>query len=308
MGNDKLKERDVSHQQLIGKLTIELEWLKKAGTLSLAEKAGFIEPCLSEISIRRQCALLDLSRSYYYFRPAQESAENLAIMRLIDEEYMRHPFLGHRKFKPYLREHGFIVNEKKILRLMRLMGIQAIYPKPHLSKPAPGHQIYPYLLRNVPIERPNQVWSTDITYIPMKGGFVYLTAVIDWYSRYVLSFELSNTLDTAFCLRALDAALAISTPLIFNTDQGVQFTSTSFTSALLRHNIQISMDGKGRAIDNVFIERLWRSTKYELVYLKEIDTVPMLYKELKAYFRYYNEERPHQALDYLKPKDLYCKA
>lgn len=278
---------------------------KKANSLSLPEKAGLIEPCCPDLSIRKQCDLLGLHRSYYYFRPATESSENLAIMRLIDEEYTRHPFLGYRKFKPYLKEQGFIVNGKKILRLMRLMGISAIYPKPNLSKPCPGHKIYPYLLRNLSIERPNQVWSTDITYIRMQGGFVYLTAVMDWYSRYVLSFELSNSLDTAFCIRALQAALEISTPLIFNTDQGVQFTSTNFTSVLLERGIKISMDGRGRAIDNVFIERLWRSVKYEMIYLKDFDSIPVLYDELKAYFQYYNEERHHQALDYQKPKELY---
>lgn len=278
---------------------------KKTRSLDLPGKGGLIEPSHPELSIRRQCDLVDLHRSYYYFRPATESQENLAIMRLIDEEYMRHPFLGHRKFKPYLKERGFIVNEKRLLRLMRVMGISAIYPKPNLSKPGKGHKIYPYLLRNLSIEKPNQVWSTDITYIPMRGGFVYLTAVIDWYSRYVLAFELSNTLDTGFCIRALQAALEINTPLIFNTDQGVQFTSLNFTSVLQEHGVQISMDGKGRAIDNVFIERLWRSVKYEMVYLKDLDSVPYLYDELKAYFYYYNEERHHQALDYQKPKEIY---
>jgi putative transposase len=278
---------------------------KKAGSLSLSTRGGLIEPSHPELSIRQQCHYLNLNRSYYYFCPATESQENLAIMRLIDEEYMRHPFLGHRKFKPYLRERGFIVNEKRLLRLMRLMGISALYPKPNLSKGTKGHKIYPYLLRNLAIKKPNQVWSTDITYIPMKEGFVYLTAVIDWYSRYVLAFELSNTLDTRFCIRALQSALEINRPQIFNTDQGSQFTSLSFTSVLQEHGIQISMDGKGRAIDNVFIERLWRSVKYELVYLKDIDSVPLLYNELKAYFCYYNEERHHQALNYQRPRDLY---
>lgn len=278
---------------------------KKAGSLKLPTKRGLIEPSHSELSIVRQCDLINLHRSHYYFRPAGESPENLKIMRLIDEEYMRHPFYGYRKFPPYLKEKGFIVNGKKVLRLMNVMGISAIYPKPNLSKQDKGHKIYPYLLRGLPIVEPNQVWSTDITYIPMRGGFVYLTAIIDWFSRYVLAYELSNTLDTTFCTRALHSALEVSTPTIFNTDQGAQFTSLDFTSVLKERGIKISMDGKGRAIDNVFIERLWRSVKYELIYLKEFDTVPQLYDELRSYFQFYNEERFHQALDYRRPGELY---
>lgn len=226
-------------------------------------------------------------------------------MRLIDEEYTRHPFYGSRKLVPYLGERGFIVNRKRILRLMKLMGIQAIYPKKNLSKPNQEHRIYPYLLRGMPIVAPNQVWSADITYIPMRGGFVYLTAVMDWYSRYILSFELSNTLDAAFCIKALRMALEAGQPTIFNTDQGAQFTSTEFTSVLNERCIKISMDGRGRAIDNVFIERLWRSVKYELIYLKDISAIPQLYKELSDYFRFYNTERFHQALKNLRPADLY---
>ena len=271
-------------------------------------KRGFVEPSRSDISITRQCTLIGLSRSSFYFTPATESLENLEIMRLVDEEYMRHPFLGYRKFKPYLAKQGLAVNHKRILRLMRLMGISAIYPKPNLSKPSPGHKIYPYLLKSLPIERPNQVWSTDITYIPMRGGFVYLTAVMDWFSRYVLAFELSNSLDVAFCIRALESALTIAQPTIFNTDQGAQFTSHEFTSILKGRDIAISMDGKGRAIDNVFIERLWRSLKYEVIYLKEFNTVPQLYDELSAYFRFYNNERFHQALGYRRPSEVYSAA
>ena len=234
-----------------------------------------------------------------------ESPENLEIMRLIDEEFLRYPFYGSRKLIPYLKEKGFIVNKKRVLRLMRLMGISPIYPKPNLSKPGKGHKIYPYLLRDLPIVRPDQVWSTDITYIPMRGGFVYLTAVIDWFSRYVLAFELSNTLDTSFCIRALQSALEVSQPTIFNTDQGSQFTSLDFTSVLKERDIAISMDGKGRAIDNVFIERLWRSLKYEMIYLNEFNSVSQLYDELSSYFRFYNTERYHQALDYRRPAEVY---
>ncbi len=226
-------------------------------------------------------------------------------MRLIDEEFLRHPFYGSRKIIPHLKEKGFIVNKKRVLRLMRLMGISPIYPKPNLSKAGKGHKIYPYLLRDLQIERPDQVWSTDITYIPMRGGFVYLTAVIDWFSRYVLAFELSNTLDTTFCIRALQSALMISQPEIFNTDQGSQFTSLDFTAVLKERDIAISMDGKGRAIDNVFIERLWRSLKYEMIYLKDFISVSQLYDELTSYFHFYNTERFHQALDYCRPAEVY---
>ena len=278
---------------------------KKAGSLDLQARRGLIEPSHPALSIVRQCKLINLHRSSYYFQAATESPENLEIMRLIDEKYTKHPFYGSRKLIPYLEENGFNVNKKRVLRLMQLMGISPIYPKPNLSKPEQGHKIYPYLLRDLPIEGPDQVWSTDITYIRMKGGFVYLTAVIDWFSRFVLAFELSNTLDTAFCVRALLSALGISQPEIFNTDQGSQFTSLDFTMILKERGIKISMDGKGRAIDNVFIERLWRSVKYELIYLKEIDSVSQLYNELNSYFKFYNIERHHQALGNRRPADLY---
>jgi len=278
---------------------------KKINPLNLSDKRGLIEPSYPTLSIKQQCNLINLQRSSYYFRPAQESSENLEIMKLIDEEYTHHPFYGSRKFVAYLKEKGFIVNKKRILRLMRLMGLSPIYPKPNLSKAAKGHKIYPYLLRNVPIVKPNQVWSTDITYIPMRGGFVYLTAVIDWYSRYVISYELSNSLESTFCVRTLQAALETGTPTIFNTDQGAQFTSTEFISVLKEQHIKISMDGKGRAIDNVFIERLWRSVKYELIYLQENNSIPQLYDDLRTYFQFYNEKRFHQALGNRRPKEVY---
>lgn len=268
-------------------------------------KRRFIDPYHSDLSINQQCALIGFSRSSYYFCPAGESIENLEIMRLIDEEYTRHPFYGSRKFVPHLKEKGIVANRKRILRLMKIMGISPIYPKPKLSVPHNGHKVYPYLLRDMLIEEPNQVWSTDITYIPMREGFVYLTAVIDWYSRYVLSFELSNSLDSSFCVRALETALEIASPKIFNTDQGAQFTSDDFTSILKERSIKISMDGKGRAIDNVFVERLWRSLKYELIYLKEFTSVSQLYNELRSYFHFYNSERFHQALDNRRPEELY---
>lgn len=278
---------------------------KKAGSLDLETRRELIELSHPKISIVRQCDLISLPRSSFYFCPATESPENLEIMRLIDEEFLRYPFYGSRKIIPYLKEKGFVVNKKRVLRLMRLMGISPIYPKPNLSKAEKGHKIYPYLLRDLPIVRPNQVWSTDITYIPMREGFVYLTAVIDWFSRYVLAFELSNTLDTTFCIRALQSALTINQPAIFNTDQGSQFTSLDFTLVLKERNIAISMDGKGRAIDNVFIERLWRSLKYEMIYLKDFTSVSQLYNELTSYFHFYNTERFHQALDYRRPAEVY---
>ena len=278
---------------------------KKAKSLDLPTKRGLIEPSNPKLSIAHQCHLVNLHRSAYYFHPAPESIENLEIMRLIDEEYTRHPFYGSRKYVPYLQEKGFRVNKKRVLRLMRLMGISPIYPKPNLSKPSKEHKIYPYLLRNMPIVRPNQVWSTDITYIPMKDGFVYLTAIMDWFSRYVLTFELSNTLDSLFCIRALRSALKVAKPTIFNTDQGTQFTSLDFISVLKEHDIKISMDGKGRAIDNVFIERLWRTLKYELIYPSDFDSVPCLYNGIREYIQFYNKERFHQALDNQRPEELY---
>lgn len=215
----------------------------------------------AQLSIARQCELLNLSRSGYYYQPVGESEENLKLMRLMDEQYMLTPFYGYRRMWAHLQQIGYQINLKRVHRLYRLMGIEAIYCKPDLSKPCAAHKIYPYLLRNVAIERPDQVWSTDITYVPMKKGFLYLAAVIDWYSRYVLSWELSNSLESSFCLTALDKALQKGTPEVFNTDQGSQFTSHSFTGRLLDAKVNISMDGKGRALDNIFIERLWRDVK-----------------------------------------------
>jgi putative transposase len=229
-------------------------------------------------------------------------------MRLIDERYMHYPEYGSPRMTDWLQEQGYGVNHKRVCRLMRKMGLQAITPGPHTSKPAPGHTIYPYLLRNVDIERVNQVWSTDITYIPMHRGFMYLTAVMDWHSRFVLSWELSNSLESAFCVSALEQSFAYGTPEIFNTDQGAQFTSLEFTGALLARAIAISMDGRGRALDNAFIERLWWSVKYENVYPKCYADGAALYQGLKDYFCYYNEERRHSALDKKTPSEVFfCK-
>jgi len=271
----------------------------------MAARCALIEPAHSELSVRQQCDLLGLNRSTYYYVPATESALNLHLMRLIDEQYMRTPFYGWPRMTVYLRNQGYTVNHKRVQRLMHKMGIQAIYPKPLLSKANHEHKIYPYLLRSLAITHPNQVWSTDITYIPMQNGFMYLVAVIDWYSRYVLAWQLSNTLDSAFCVDTLQQALHSGRPDIFNTDQGAQFTAIAFTSVLEKAAIQISMDGKGRALDNIFIERLWRSVKYEDVYLKRYDTVPALFTGLTHYFTFYNQERPHQSLAYQTPAVVY---
>lgn len=253
----------------------------------------------------RQCELLGLSRSSFYYQPCGESDLNLQLMRRIDREYTAHPFYGYRKIVHALREEGHAVNKKRVQRLMGVMGLQAMTPGPHTSRPALEHTIYPYRLRGVKIERVDQVWSCDITYLPMPQGFLYLFAVIDWYSRYVLSWKLSNTLDVAFCLEGLEEALRGGKPGIFNTDQGAQFTSREFTARLLSDEITISMDGRGRALDNIFVERLWRSVKYEDVYLKGYETPKEAFAGLGDYFRFYNGERPHQALDYRTPAAIY---
>jgi len=259
--------------------------------------------------VSRQCELIGLSRATFYYEPVEESAENLRLMRLIDEQFTRTPFYGVRKMTAWLREEKkFEVNLKRVRRLMRLMGLEAIYQKPRLSLPAPGHQIYPYLLRNVKIERVNQVWSTDITYIRLQGGFVYLVAIIDWYSRYVLSWEVSTTMDSDFCISALKRALHRGKPETFNSDQGSQFTSNAFTGILKEHGISISMDGRGRALDNIFVERLWRSVKYEEVYLHDYDSVQQAIAGLGNYFEFYNTERLHQSLDYKTPEAVYRMA
>lgn len=267
-----------------------------------------VEPGHDAFSVERQCELLGLARSTYYYEPAEESEENLELMRLIDEQYLRTPFYGSRRMREWLKSEGRTLNRKRLQRLMRQMGIAAIYPKPRTTIAGRGHKIYPYLLRNVAVVRVDQVWSTDITYIPLKRGFMYLVAVLDWYSRCVLSWRLSNSLETSFCLEALDESLREGRPEIFNTDQGVQFTSTAFTSRLEQDEVAISMDGRGRALDNVFIERLWRSLKYEDIYLKEYATVDDLYEGLKSYLAFYNGERPHQALEYRTPQEVYCEA
>ena len=256
-------------------------------------------------SIRRQCELIGLSRSSFYYQPATESPLNLGLMRLIDEQYLKTPFYGWPRMTAYVQGLGYAVNVKRVRRLMQTMGLCAIYPKPKTSQSSPDHKVYPYLLRGLQIVRPNQVWSADITYIPMICGFMYLVAILDWYSRYVLAYRLSNTLDSRFCTEALDQALSMATPAIFNTDQGVQFTARSFTSRLEEAGTQISMDGRGRVFDNIFVERLWRSVKYEDIYINEYATVPDLDQGLRRYFSFYNQERPHQSLGYRVPAKVH---
>jgi putative transposase len=273
----------------------------------VAAKRELIEEKGEAISIRRQCELVGLNRASYYYAAASETAENLQLMRLLDEQYMQTPFYGYRRMTVCLRKAGYLVNPKRIVRLMGVMGIEAIYPKPQTTVVNPAHKIYPYLLRGVNITHPNQVWSTDITYLPLAGGFMYLTAVIDWFSRYVLTWRLSNTLDSLFCVEALSQALTLGKPEIFNSDQGVQFTALSFTSLLQQADIQISMDGRGRALDNIFIERFWRSLKYEDIYLNRYETVPLLVLGLTRYFDLYNYERPHQSLGYQTPALVYSR-
>ncbi len=267
----------------------------------MAERCAWIEPGHRGLSVRQQCALLGLHRSNVYYEAIPERIENLALMRLIDEEYLRHPFLGSRRMVLWLQSQGYVVNRKKVQRLLGKMGLQGIAPGPRTTVRAAGHKVYPYLLRGVEINRPNQVWACDITYVPMPRGYLYLTAVMDWFSRCVLSWKLSNSMDVEFCCEALDEALCYGRPEIFNTDQGSQFTSREFTGRLAAESIAISMDGKGRAIDNVMIERLWRTVKYENIYLKEYATGADCHQGLKAYFTYYCHERPHQGLSNQTP-------
>jgi putative transposase len=249
--------------------------------------------------------LLGLARSSYYYQPVPISEEDLLFLRLLDEQYTRTPFYGTRKMAAWLNLQGYVVERKRVRRLLQMMGLETIYPKPHLSQPGSPEQRFPYLLRNLAVTAVNQVWSTDITYIRLARGFVYLVAVIDWWSRYVLSWELSITLDTSFCLEALDRALRQGTPTIFNTDQGVQFTSSNFVQRLQQEPIRISWDGRGRALDNIFVERLWRSLKYEDIYLKEYQSVKDVRNGMNAYFHFYNHQRLHQSLDYQTPAYVY---
>jgi len=257
------------------------------------------------LSVRCQCRLLALAPASYYYQPAPESAQNLFYQRLLDEEYTRHPFYGVRKMTWWLQAQGHAVGPKRVRRLLREMGLMAVYPKPRLSLNPQAHQRFPYLLKGVPITRPNQVWSTDITYIRLRGGFVYLSAILDWYSRYVLAWDLSISLEAEGCVAVLERALRAQRPEIFNTDQGVQFTSVQFQAPLLAAQVRLSMDGRGRVFDNIFVERLWRTVKYEEVYLKDYRDVAEARRGLADYFPFYNNERIHQALDYRTPQAVY---
>jgi putative transposase len=268
-------------------------------------KRELVDPEHPHLSICRQCELLDLNRSTYYLPPAVASEEDLRLMRWIDRQYLLTPFYGSRKMTIALERAGETVNRKRVQRLMRLMGLEAVHPRPRTTVAAPGAKAYPYLLRDRKLTQVDEVWSSDITYVPMRHGFMYLTAVIDWYSRYVLSWRLSNTLDGGFCLEALDEALSQGKPEVFNTDLGSQFTSREYTGRLEGAGVAVSRDGRGRALDNVFVERLWRSVKYEDIYITDYDFVPELVSGLTAYFRFYDEDRPHQSLDCRTPGEVY---
>lgn len=273
--------------------------------MTVAEARAWIDFDHEQLSVREQCRLLGFQRSGIYYEPQPESAENLRIMRLMDEEHLRHPARGSRQMVDFLEDQGLRVNRKRVQRLMRKMGIEGISPKRRTTLAAAGHRVYPYLLRGLKIERPNQVWCSDITYVPMASGFMYLVAVMDWFSRHVISWRISNSMDTEFCVATLEEALGTATPEIMNTDQGAQFTSRDFTGLLSKHAVAISMDGKGRAIDNVMIERLWRTVKYEEIYLKEYASGADLRQGLKQYFAYYGSERKHSSLDRQTPAEVY---
>jgi putative transposase len=262
----------------------------------------------NSLSLSRQCQLLGLSRAALYYRPVEVSDYELELMALIDRQYLRTPFYGSRRMTAWLRTQGHLVNRKRVQRLMGLMGLEVIYQRPRTSRPAPGHRTYPYLLRGLAIERVNQVWAADITYIPMARGFLYLVAVMDWVSRYVLAWRLSNLLDASFCIETLEEALRQGQPEIFNTDQGSQFTDEDFTGVLGAHGVAISMDGRGRFSDNIFVERLWRTLKYEEVYLKAYQNVAEARHGIAAYFNFYNHERLHQALGYRAPRQVFEEA
>ena len=258
------------------------------------------------LPLTRQCQLLSLNRSTVYYQHASVSDEDLVLMRRIDEMHLKRPFYGSRRIRDWLQDEGHAVNRKRVQRLMRIMGITALYPKPRTSKPGEGHKVYPYLLRGLTIDRPNQVWATDLTYIPTARGFVYLVAIMDWFSRKVLAWRLSNSMESDACVDALEEALIrYGSPEIFNTDQGAQFTSEAFTGVLKKAGVSISMDGKGRWVDNVFVERLWRSVKYEDVYLKAYETVSDARDGIGTYLKFYNSERRHQSLDRRTPDQVY---
>jgi putative transposase len=274
--------------------------------MSRGERKAMIAPGRPGLSLSRQCRLLSISRSAFYYAPRGESPENLAVMRRIDELFLKYPFYGSRQMVRQLRREGVGIGRHRVRRLMRLMGLAAIYQAPRTSTPHPAHRVYPYLLRNVAVDRPDQVWCADITYIPVRRGFLYLVAIMDWATRHVLAWRLSNTMDSRFCIETLrDAMARYGKPAIFNTDQGSQFTSFDFTGVLKDAEVAISMDGRGRCLDNIFIERLWRSMKYEAVYLHEMTDGFAAERVIGAWIEFYNTERPHSALDGRTPAEAY---
>tara|TARA_B100000315_G_scaffold113049_1_gene103699 strand:- start:188 stop:1117 length:930 start_codon:yes stop_codon:yes gene_type:complete len=274
--------------------------------MSRGERKRMIRRDHPDLSLSRQCEVLSISRSSFYYAPKGESAGNLALMRRIDELFLKYPFYGSRQMVRQLRREGIRIGRHRVRRLMRLMGLQAIYQAPRTSDPHPGHRIYPYLLRNLVIDRPNQVWCADITYIPVQRGFLYLVAIMDWATRHVLAWRLSNTMDASFCIEALNEALArYGKPEIFNTDQGSQFTSLDFTGVLKGAEVTISMDGRGRCMDNIFIERLWRSLKYEAIYLHELTDGFKAERVIAEWISFYNTERPHSSLGDQTPVEAY---
>ena len=274
---------------------------------STHEKQQCIEPKYEKLTIEKQCELVGISRSGYYYKPQTLNQETLSLINIVDKTYTEYPFFGTRKMASYLAKDGYEIGRKRIRKIYELLGLEAVYPKPKMSKKNKEHIIYPYLLRDVEIVRCNQVWSTDLTYIKLNGGFIYLMAIIDWYSRYVLDWEVSITLEADFCVETLNRVLVRYDKIseVFNTYQGSQFTSKAFTELLLKKNIQISMDGKGRALDNIFVERLWRSLKYECIYLLSLNTVKEAREAIQNYFEFYNYERPHQALRNRTPAEVY---
>lgn len=265
-----------------------------------------VEPDHPKLSVRRQCELLGLNRASYYYQPVPIDALTLELMRRIDQQYLKTPFYGWPRMTAALRTQGYAVNGKRVRRLMQQMGLQAVSVRKHKPTSTPGHHIYPYLLRDLAITAPDQVWCADITYVPMPHGFVYLVAIMDWFSRYVVSWEISNSLEGSFCCVALEKALQRARPAIFNTDQGSQFSAQRFTQTLEDAGVQISMDGRGRVFDNIFVERLWRSVKYEHLYLYEHESMKAVVTGLGQYFQFYNTERPHQSLGYRVPAQMYA--
>ncbi|MEA3347038.1 MAG: IS3 family transposase [Candidatus Auribacterota bacterium] len=312
-GKKSQQEKDKDHlieelYKQIGQTQVENDWLKKkTAILDHDTRKQMLDKDDKKISMRKQCDLLGISRSGLYYQKRPENPYNMELMNLIDEEFTRHPFMGVKAMTTHLRkDKGKHCGPKRVRRLMRKMGLMAVYPKRKTSIPNKEHEVYPYLLRDVTIDRPNQVWATDITYIRLRHGFAYLVAIMDWHSRSVLSWRLSNTMDSSFCCEALDEALKLyGAPEVFNSDQGSQFTSEAFISRLKAKHISISMDGRGRVFDNIFVERLWRTVKYQDIYIKGYETMQEVQEGLTKYFHYYNHERRHQSLRELRPWDVY---